>query len=553
MRRLGLQLYAGNCARCHGSAGSGIRDEGPPLQGVGALAADFYLRTGYMPLAHPGEQPHRSRVLFAPHEIDALVAYVASLGHGPPIPRPQPERGIVAAGMTLFTEHCAGCHQVAAEGGYLPGAVAPPLDDATAVQIAEAVRIGPYVMPRFSRRAISDRQLDSIVRYVAARAAARTTAGGWSIGHIGPIPEGLVDLVRRGPARWSRSASLVGQEAAPVSAAQGRAARRPRCCSSDAGRRSSRPIDRAARPARPARRAARRSRSSRWRALAGDRVPRRLRARPRCRTGRSSSALSLGLALASLALRAARRRPPAARRHRGARGGLPGRRAPRRAELLSQRIVAESGSRFTRRGLLKLAGGRGGRRARRSRCSRRLPSLGPVCSTRRRSTATPWRRGPPARRRERPAAPGGRHRRRARSTRRSRRAPTGSSLAASLIVVRLDAGSARPAGRRERLGPPRHPRLLEDLHARRLRRSRSTARRCSRAREPSPALVCPCHYSTFDPATGGTVVFGPAGPPAAAAAARDRPRAGCLRAAGRFSGPVGPSWWGVRSREAKPT
>ena len=29
--------------------------------------------------------------------------------------------------------------------------------------------------------------------------------------------------------------------------------------------------------------------------------------------------------------------------------------------------------------------------------------------------------------------------------------------------------------------------------------------------EPKPALVCPCHYSTFDPATGGTVTFGPAG------------------------------------------
>jgi ubiquinol-cytochrome c reductase iron-sulfur subunit len=29
--------------------------------------------------------------------------------------------------------------------------------------------------------------------------------------------------------------------------------------------------------------------------------------------------------------------------------------------------------------------------------------------------------------------------------------------------------------------------------------------------DPKPALVCPCHYSTFDPATGGTVSFGPAG------------------------------------------
>jgi len=66
-------------------------------------------------------------------------------------------------------------------------------------------------------------------------------------------------------------------------------------------------------------------------------------------------------------------------------------------------------------------------------------------------------------------------------------------------------------------------------------------------REPKPALVCPCHYSTFDPAAGGTVLFGPAG--------RPLPQlpllidgAGHLRAAGGFSGPVGPSWWGVRMK-----
>jgi ubiquinol-cytochrome c reductase iron-sulfur subunit len=62
---------------------------------------------------------------------------------------------------------------------------------------------------------------------------------------------------------------------------------------------------------------------------------------------------------------------------------------------------------------------------------------------------------------------------------------------------------------------------------------------------PAPGLVCPCHYSTFNPADGGSVVFGPAG--------RDLPQlplridaAGNLRAAGTFSGPVGPSWQGVR-------
>jgi ubiquinol-cytochrome c reductase iron-sulfur subunit len=65
--------------------------------------------------------------------------------------------------------------------------------------------------------------------------------------------------------------------------------------------------------------------------------------------------------------------------------------------------------------------------------------------------------------------------------------------------------------------------------------------------EPKPALVCPCHYSTFDPASGGTVEFGPAGRPLPQLPLMVDGQ-GFLRAAGNFSGPVGPSWWGVRGR-----
>jgi ubiquinol-cytochrome c reductase cytochrome c subunit len=197
----GRQLFAANCASCHGPAGKGIftpmqgaGDEtglGPSLRGVGALAADFYLRTGSMPLESPHRQPRRDRVLFSEREIRALVAYIASLGAGPAVPTPHPGDGNLAAGLQLFTEHCAGCHQVLARGGYVTGAVAPSLDSSTSVQIAEAVRAGPYLMPRFSRRQISDAQLDSIIRYVQY-AKHPDDRGGWAIGHVGPVPEGLV-------------------------------------------------------------------------------------------------------------------------------------------------------------------------------------------------------------------------------------------------------------------------------------------------------------------------------------------------------------------------
>jgi ubiquinol-cytochrome c reductase iron-sulfur subunit len=58
-----------------------------------------------------------------------------------------------------------------------------------------------------------------------------------------------------------------------------------------------------------------------------------------------------------------------------------------------------------------------------------------------------------------------------------------------------------------------------------------------------PALVCPCHYSTFDVLNGGGVEFGPAGRPLPQLPLSIDPR-GALRAGGPMSGPVGPSWWG---------
>jgi ubiquinol-cytochrome c reductase cytochrome c subunit len=201
--QLGGALYAGNCATCHGIAGRGIYSHrpragvgavhglGPSLRDAGALAADFYLRTGYMPLAHPDEQPKRGRVNFSEREVRALVAYVASLGHGPAIPVVHPERGSLSEGLRLFTSHCAGCHQVVAQGGIATGARVPPLNQATPTQIAQAVRIGPYLMPRFSARDITPAQLDSIIRYVQLTQHP-PNRGGWGIGNIGPFPEGMV-------------------------------------------------------------------------------------------------------------------------------------------------------------------------------------------------------------------------------------------------------------------------------------------------------------------------------------------------------------------------
>jgi ubiquinol-cytochrome c reductase cytochrome c subunit len=120
-----------------------------------------------------------------------MVAYIASLGRGPKIPSPQPRTGSVAAGFGLFADNCAGCHQIAGRGGYVTGARVPPLTDATPRQIAEAVRIGPYLMPRFSSKAIDESQLNDLIAYVQYTKHPQDP-GGWSIGRVGPWPEGMV-------------------------------------------------------------------------------------------------------------------------------------------------------------------------------------------------------------------------------------------------------------------------------------------------------------------------------------------------------------------------
>ena len=63
--------------------------------------------------------------------------------------------------------------------------------------------------------------------------------------------------------------------------------------------------------------------------------------------------------------------------------------------------------------------------------------------------------------------------------------------------------------------------------------------------EPRPALVCPCHYSTFDPARGAEVIFGPAGRSLPQLPLAVDASTGQLMANGGYSGSIGPAWFSV--------
>jgi ubiquinol-cytochrome c reductase cytochrome c subunit len=190
----GHELFLASCSSCHGARGEGAK-QGPVLIGVGAAAADFQLRTGRMPLADPSGQPVRKPQAFSDDEIKALVAYVASLGAGPPIPDVDVDAGDLSEGGTLFRLNCAACHSSAGVGGALSyGSDAPALQSATPTQIAEAIRTGPGQMPVFGPDTFSDHQVNSIVRYVRYLSDP-DDPGGFSLGRIGPITEGLVALL----------------------------------------------------------------------------------------------------------------------------------------------------------------------------------------------------------------------------------------------------------------------------------------------------------------------------------------------------------------------
>lgn len=193
---MGADLYQQSCASCHGTDGAGT-EYAPTLMGVGAASVDFQLSTGRMPFAgQPGQQAKRKPVAFTQEQIDSLVEYVVDLGgeepSGPAIPSVTLSDELLSRGQEIFAGNCAPCHGATGNGGAVGGgALAPPLDQSTPVQTVEAMLTGPGQMPVF---ALSGQDQDAVATYVDYLQSA-PNPGGFSIGGIGPVPEGFVSWV----------------------------------------------------------------------------------------------------------------------------------------------------------------------------------------------------------------------------------------------------------------------------------------------------------------------------------------------------------------------
>jgi ubiquinol-cytochrome c reductase cytochrome c subunit len=192
---MGRHLFSVTCASCHGMNAQGIPGQGPPLVGVGAAAVDFQVSTGRMPGKLTGAEMPRKPPVFSESQTHAIAAYIASLGGGPAIPsssQVSTNGADLALGQQIFITNCAQCHNFAGAGGALTdGKYAPPLTQATPTQIYEAMLTGPEAMPVFSDTTITPAQKRDVIGYVT-HVRAEPNPGGFSLGRIGPVTEGLV-------------------------------------------------------------------------------------------------------------------------------------------------------------------------------------------------------------------------------------------------------------------------------------------------------------------------------------------------------------------------
>lgn len=193
----GARLYALHCASCHGAHQWGSADA-PTLHGVGGASLDFQLMTGRMPAAVPwlevGHRDERAAQRLPLADVRALEAFLAPVVNGGP-PIPVVAAGDAERGRMLYAVNCEACHAVGGVGGDLGGtAWVPALRAATIDVVADAVRAGPFEMPRFGERQLDQTQLNDLASYVMQVGSPAEPAGP-PYRSTGPVPEGAVGYI----------------------------------------------------------------------------------------------------------------------------------------------------------------------------------------------------------------------------------------------------------------------------------------------------------------------------------------------------------------------
>jgi ubiquinol-cytochrome c reductase cytochrome c subunit len=200
----GKLLFDSTCSSCHGTDANGLTPDGkantgPNLQGVGAATIDFWVTTGRMPATDvQAVEAERKPPKLTDKQALEVAAYINSLDPSvPAVPNVNLKGANVADGANLFQLNCAACHTITGAGDALAfGTNAPSLQNrqVTVQQVAEAMRIGPANMPRFSGN-LTDAQVRDVVAYVTQNIQHPSNPGGLGLGGVGPVAEGFIALL----------------------------------------------------------------------------------------------------------------------------------------------------------------------------------------------------------------------------------------------------------------------------------------------------------------------------------------------------------------------
>ena len=180
----GAAIFAANCSGCHGDHGQGLVGPSQQAAAFPSLVAGMVTRGG---ISMPAFRQ------LSPAQVAAVSDYVATQ-----IAAPAARTATVAQGGELFRLYCSGCHSSTGRGGALSqGRNAPSLADYPAAEALAAMILGRGNMPVFADTTFDVRQQAAVALYVETLQAP-PSPGGWGLGYIGPVTEGLAAFVGLG-------------------------------------------------------------------------------------------------------------------------------------------------------------------------------------------------------------------------------------------------------------------------------------------------------------------------------------------------------------------
>lgn len=179
----GANLYALNCAACHGTSGNGGLGVPLALPSFQASISDDYVRQTIL-RGRPGRVMPAFTQL-QPEEVDAIVQYVRSWNKKPPVVfSSKPIKGNPQHGQQLFGQYCAGCHGVTGAGGKGTGVtfsrprdlpiMAPALNNAGFLASAPDAMIKTTLMQgregtpmvSFLKHGLKEKDINDLVSYI---------------------------------------------------------------------------------------------------------------------------------------------------------------------------------------------------------------------------------------------------------------------------------------------------------------------------------------------------------------------------------------------------